>query len=214
MGVRSKDIDYVVEAPSYEAMVAWIQERGSIFLEQPEYFTVRAHITGKQPADFVLARKEGKYTDGRRPDHVEAGTLLDDLSRRDFTVNAIAYNEETDEYIDPFDGRGDLQRNVLRCVGTARDRFSEDALRLLRALRFKITKGFELDTAVWECLHSSILADLLRDNVSTERKREELQRCFAHSTLDTLDALRHFPLVEQACFGDGRIRLLPTQREI
>src|ERR1035438_8197642 len=90
LGVKSKDLDYAVECADYPTMLRWIQSQGKVYLEQPEFWTVRAHI-GKLPADYVLCRKDGQYGDGRRPDSVSVGTLLDDLARRDFSVNAIAY---------------------------------------------------------------------------------------------------------------------------
>ena len=209
LGVQSKDIDYAVEAPSYAAMVEWIKERGTIFLEQPQFWTVRAKLAGGQPADFVLCRRDGQYTDGRRPDSVEPGTLLDDLARRDFTVNAIAYDEATGEYIDPFGGRDDLRDNMLKCVGMPNDRFTEDALRLLRAIRFHITKGFTLGAGVRVCLKDAALAERLAETVSTERKR-----CFAHDTPRTLAALAEFPTIANACFATRRIWLLPTMQEV
>lgn len=214
MGLRSKDLDYAVEAPSYAAMVRWIREKGGeIFLEQPQYWTVRAKLAGGQPADFVLCRKDGQYTDGRRPDSVEPGTLADDLARRDFTVNAIAYDEETGEYIDPYNGRAYIEAKILVCVGDARVRFFEDALRLLRAIRFAITKDFDLGDDVIGCLQNAGFAERLAETVSTERKREELERCFAFSTPRTLQMLARFPRIAEACFNSGGIWLLPTMRK-
>jgi tRNA nucleotidyltransferase (CCA-adding enzyme) len=81
LGVKSKDIDYAVQAPSYEAMAADIVARGGkIFYEKPEYLTIRAKMNGED-ADFVLCRKEGAYSDARHPDKVEPGTIDDDLAR-------------------------------------------------------------------------------------------------------------------------------------
>lgn len=186
MGLKPKDIDYAVEADSYEEMRAYIAERGKIFLETPQYFTIRATIDNK-PADYVLCRKESDYTDGRRPDKVEVGTILDDLSRRDFTVNAIAEREDGTLY-DPFDGLTDLNYMVLRCVGSPYERFHEDSLRMLRALRFKITKGFKFHCSIDKCLYDLDLVNKL-SNVSEERIREEMNRCFQFDTLRTLDCL-------------------------
>src|SRR5689334_19330699 len=85
LGLKSKDIDYAVEAESYDAMKNHLIEKGAkIYLEQPQYFTIRGKLNDED-ADFVLCRKEGKYSDGRRPDTVEIGTIYDDLARRDFT---------------------------------------------------------------------------------------------------------------------------------
>jgi tRNA nucleotidyltransferase/poly(A) polymerase len=213
LGIRSKDIDYSVEAPDYKTMVEWIKTQGTIFLEQPEFWTVRAHIKGKQPADYVLCRKDGQYTDGRRPDSVSVGTLADDLARRDFTVNAIAFDEENKQYIDPHNGRADLELMLIRCVGNAEERFDEDALRLLRAIRFAITKGFKIHSSVEEALHHRNLCKKLKECVSEERKREELLRCFRHDTLLTLQHLTNFWRIREACFEGGKLWLMPTMKE-
>lgn len=213
LGVKSKDVDYSVEANSYAEMVAWIrQQGGQIFLEQEQFWTVRAKI-GKIAADYVLCRKDGQYTDGRRPDSVSVGTLLDDLRRRDFTVNAIAYDEQADEYIDPHNGRDDLRLNLLRCVGDPQERFNEDALRLLRAIRFSVTKGFKLHPSVEEVLHDRNLAQKLKVNVSDERKREELYKCFHFDTILTLQHLTNFWRIREACFSNNKMWLMPTMKD-
>lgn len=211
LGVKSKDVDYSVEAGSYQEMVEWIKVQGEIYLEQPQYWTVRAHIKDKPPADYVLCRVDGLYSDGRRPDSVKPGTIYDDLARRDFTVNAIALDEESGEYLDPHGGMADLKAKVLRAVGSPCDRFWEDALRILRAIRFAVTKGFKFDSYMEYALTRTDLQWRLRDNVSEERKREELQKCFSHDTLLTLAMLQKYDLLE-ACFGQ-RLWLMPTMRE-
>jgi tRNA nucleotidyltransferase (CCA-adding enzyme) len=215
LGLRSKDIDFACEAEDYGAMVRWIREQGEVYLEQPEYLRVRAHLPGKPPADFVLCRREGPYLDGRRPSSVAPGTIHDDLARRDFTMNAIAVAEDTGETLDPFGGRNDIRARLIRCVGDSRDRFHEDALRLLRAVRFAITRGFRLHEDILRCLEEPALAERLRDNVSEDRKREELERCFAANTPETLHYLSQFPQLCTACFPPGgRIWLRPTTREV
>lgn len=212
MGVSSKDLDFAVEASSYDAMVAWIKTQGKVYLEQPQFWTVRAHLKGKLPADYVLCRKDGQYTDGRRPDSVSVGTLADDLARRDFTMNAIAVDDSNENYIDPFNGREDIANGIIRCVGKAHDRFHEDALRLLRAIRFSITKGFKFHDHVEECLHDEELAARLAANVTEERKREELHRCFAANTPQTLQLLGRYPLICYAVFN-GKMWLKPTMED-
>jgi len=216
LGKQPKDFDYSVEAQSYEAMVSWISKQGKVFLESPKHFTVRAHLEGKLPADYVLCRKEGPYSDGRRPDWVEPGTLFDDLSRRDFTVNAIAFDEESKVYIDHFGGIDDLKKGILRCVGSARLRFKEDALRMLRAMRFKITKGFELDEAVKSSLRDPELIRLLSDNISADRKRDELMKCFSFDTVQTLSFLCEIgPDFQKAIFqGASPLWLVPTSKRV
>lgn len=214
LGLRPKDIDFACEAADYEAMVRWIREQGRVYLEQPDYLTVRAHLPGKPPADFVLCRKEGPYLDGRRPSWVAPGTIHDDLARRDFAMNAIAVAEDTGAVLDPFGGREDIRARLVRCVGNARGRFHEDALRLLRAVRFAITLGFELHQDILRCLGEADLVDRLRDNVSEDRRRVELERCFAGDTPETLRYLGELPLLRAACFpARGRLWLRPTLRE-
>ena len=209
LGVPCKDIDYVCVFPSYSAMVEYIGSVGKIYLESPQYQTVRAHLPGTPAADFVLARRDGEYTDGRRPDSVSVGTLLDDLSRRDFTMNAIA-QDSSGAIIDPFGGVNDIRNKIIRCVGDPMHRFYEDSLRILRAIRFSITKGFRISESVLCCMQDSSLVARLA-NVSQERIREELTKCFSFDTLATLRVLQGFPEIRDICFSGG-IRLLPTTK--
>ena len=218
MGRKSKDLDFAVVAPSYDDMILEIGKRGGkIYLARPEYLTVRARMfwpltnKGKEvDADFVLCRKDGFYGDGRRPDSVEIGTLEDDLARRDFTVNAIALTEDG-QYVDPFQGLEDLKRMELRTVGHAEDRFSEDALRLLRAIRFSITHGFILSNDIRDCLHSKDMINLL-DNVSEERIKDELENMFRANTYNALDWFTHLDWLRKQVFRRS-IWLMPTMRE-
>lgn len=205
LGMRSKDIDFSVEASSYDEMRSYIAERGTIFLETPEYLTIRAKI-GKEAADFVLARKDGAYHDGRRPDTVEMGTLYDDLARRDFTMNAIA-EDENGNFIDPFNGIADIKAKVIRCVGNAEDRLKEDALRMLRAIRFVITKDFMMHDDIAKFIFRN--GDLL-NNVSEDRIRDELTKCFAANTLHTIVYLSTFGNLQNYIFKETNIWLKPT----
>lgn len=96
--------------------------------------------------EITTYRTDGKYTDGRHPDSVEfVSNIKDDLSRRDFTMNAIAYNYD-DWFIDPFGGIKDIENKVIKCVGNPVDRFSEDPLRIMRAVRFAAQLGFHIET--------------------------------------------------------------------
>lgn len=213
LGLRPKDLDYSCEAPSYEAMRDAIYNLGGqIFLETPEYYTIRAKVPKLGVADYVLCRREYGYKDGRHPDTVEVGTLYDDLARRDFTVNAMAEDEQG-KVVDYFGGRGDLERGILRCVGDPYQRFSEDALRLLRAVRFAITKNFFLDESIEDCLRDGKLMDHLLYNVSVERKREEFLKCFKYNTPKTIEFLYNFPLLMGMFAGEGAMWLEPTLKE-
>jgi tRNA nucleotidyltransferase (CCA-adding enzyme) len=209
LGVKSKDIDFAVEAGSFDEMrQAILDKGGSIFLETPEYLTIRARLPKVSGADFVLCRKDGKYVDGRHPESVEAGTIMDDLARRDFTMNAIAKTEDG-EYLDPFNGKADIDARVIRCVGKAVDRFEEDKLRMLRALRFAITKNFSLHQDIEWCLKDPTLC-LGLASVSGERIREELHKCFKANTFRTLTLLEEYRFVKLAVFKDNNLWLKPT----
>lgn len=116
-------------------------------------------------------RIESSYSDHRRPDKVEfSKSILDDLKRRDFTINAIAYDAETGDIVDPFAGVADLARGIIKTVGDPKERFFEDGLRILRAVRFHVQLGFPLDSET----ESSILEnrDILKE-VSKERVKDE-----------------------------------------
>lgn len=199
LGVRSKDIDYAVEAESFEAMRDDLVIRGAqIFLEKPEYLTIRAML-GREAADFVLCRKDGAYSDARRPDTVQPGTIYDDLARRDFTVNAMA-EESGGRILDPHGGQTDLRNRTLRCVGSAEIRMSEDALRLLRAIRFIITKELVADIELHNVLIDSTICVKV-GAVSTDRIRDELNKCFAADTFRTIRLLDKYHILRDGIFA-------------
>jgi len=124
-----------------------------------------------ESVEVTTFRKDGKYSDGRRPDEVTyASTILEDLSRRDFTMNGMAYDPANDRLIDPFGGRADIEKKVIRTIGDPEARFSEDGLRPFRACRLASQLGFTVDKktmdAVGRCLEISA-------GVSEERIRDE-----------------------------------------
>ena len=123
------------------------------------------------PIEITTFRKDGDYSDGRHPDTVDfTSDIIADLSRRDFTVNAMAYSLSKG-LIDPFGGRNDLTNRTIRCVGDPIKRFSEDALRILRALRFSSTLSFEIHDETSKAI--IMLKDRL-SLISRERIRDEL----------------------------------------
>ncbi len=116
-------------------------------------------------------RKEGKYTDFRHPDEIVfSDKIEDDLKRRDFTINALAYDYSTKELIDLFDGIADLREKKIRTVGNPDERFGEDALRILRAIRFTAQLGFEIEEKTSESIRKN---HKLLKNISVERIRDE-----------------------------------------
>lgn len=224
LGVPSKDIDFTVVMDFHDAvsvdpfkvMVGNLKAQGfEIFLETPEFLTVRArfpknHEHARLTADFVLARKESEYTDGRRPDKVIPGTLEDDLARRDFTMNAVA-RDSAGNLIDPFDGQDDIAAKVIRCVGEPWDRITEDALRALRAIRFAVTKGFSIDSELWEVIDSYEVADIVQDHISDERIQVELSKMFRFNTPASIEMLNRFPALMESCFA-GDVSLDATMK--
>lgn len=121
--------------------------------------------------EVTTFRTEGDYLDNRRPNSVAFVTdIKEDLSRRDFTVNALAYNEK-DGLVDYFNGKADLKSKVITCVGNPDERFKEDALRMLRAIRFSCQLDFDIDSSTYL---SMINNHKLIENISSERIRDEL----------------------------------------
>lgn len=128
---------------------------------------------GKEGYEVTTYRVDGKYEDHRRPTSVKfTASLIEDMKRRDFTINAMAYNE-IEGVVDHFDGIGDLNRGIIRCVGEPRERFDEDALRILRAVRFAAQLDFMIDERTKEAIKNQ--AVFLKD-ISAERIHVELTK--------------------------------------
>lgn len=123
--------------------------------------------------EVTTYRIDGEYEDNRRPKSVEFTVeLVEDLKRRDFTINAMAYNRH-EGLVDVFDGLNDLNKGIIRCVGSAAERFDEDALRILRAVRFSAQLGFEIEDETLKAVQEK--ADRL-EAISAERIRVELNK--------------------------------------
>ncbi len=149
-----------------------------IFADTPVLLTGLKHGTvtvlwNHQPIEITTFRKDGDYTDHRRPDSVTyTDDFKEDLKRRDFTINAMAYSPKTG-IIDFFDGQEHLKKNLLCCVGDPKTRLSEDALRILRGLRFAAVYGFTIQEETARAIH--LLKNTLTD-ISAERIYAELQK--------------------------------------
>lgn len=136
--------------------------------------------------EITTYRIDGEYSDNRHPEAVEfVKDLKLDLMRRDFTINALAYNHKSG-IIDYFNGVKDIHNKVIRCVGNPNDRFSEDALRIMRAIRFATRFSFEIEQETRKSLfaHQSLLR-----NISAERINSELTKTLQHITFETNDSL-------------------------
>lgn len=135
-----------------------------------KYGTITFVVNGEH-YEITTFRKELGYSDGRHPDEIKfTNDIEEDLSRRDFTINAMAYNDE-EGLIDPFGGLNDLKNKKISCVGKAEDRFNEDSLRILRAIRFATKYGFYIEKDTSKAIKK--LAHNL-DSISKERLRDEL----------------------------------------
>jgi tRNA nucleotidyltransferase (CCA-adding enzyme) len=155
-------------------------------------------MSDRHPIEVTTLRGEGTYTDGRRPDWVEfVDDITADLARRDFTVNAIAIDAVDGRLIDPFDGRGDLGRGLLRAVGDPHERFSEDGLRVLRAARFVATLELALDPATESAIRPTL--DTYR-KVAAERVRDEWMKTMkARQPSRAFEVMRRTGILEVTC---------------
>lgn len=140
-------------------------------------------IIGSEPVEITTMRVDGKYSDNRHPENVSfTKRIEDDLSRRDLTVNAMAYNPKTG-IIDPFGGQNDIKSKTIRCVGNPDKRFNEDALRILRAIRFSSVLGFDIDKKTSQ---SIINNRSLLQNISKERIRVELIKMLCGQNIERI----------------------------
>ena len=150
-------------------------------------------VFGKDVIEITTFRTEGSYTDGRHPDWVRfVGNVEADLARRDFTVNAMAYSPKQG-LIDPWGGQADLSKKLLRTVGTPADRFREDALRILRGVRFSVRYGLQPEADTLQAMKT--LAPLL-DQLARERVFEEL--CKLLPLVGAQDLLTYAPVLARA----------------
>ena len=170
MGITPHDFDVATSALPNEIERVFADTR--VIETGIKHGTVTVLYKGMS-TEITTYRVDGSYSDGRHPDSVSSSrNIEDDLSRRDFTVNGIAFNPKCG-FVDPFGGADDIKKGVIRCIGEPGKRFGEDALRVLRALRFSAVLGFPIDERTAEAViaHGK---DLRR--VSAERIFEELKR--------------------------------------
>ena len=229
LGLKSKDIDYVA-VPSedllkdissahtmFGILEGYLKEKGfELFLVTPDCFTIRAKFPKGHKyqgvADFVMARKEIGYIPDTRQPIVVPGTLYDDLERRDFTLNALAKDEDG-SIIDYFDGMWALENKMLLTPLNPRETILDDPLRLLRAFRFSITKGFTISPYIMETLLMDSVVEKLEKVVSQERIRDEVYKMMKHDTLKTLEMFNRVriinPKILEIIFGKG-LWLKPT----
>lgn len=225
LGLKSKDVDYVavpsddlikdIDSPHsmFNILEGYLKTEGfEIFLVTSDCFTIRAKFPKDHRyegvADFVMARKEVGYIPNTRTPIVKPGTLYDDLERRDFTLNALAKDEDGN-IIDYFNGREDLEKGLLKTPLNTEVTFNDDPLRILRAIRFSITKEFEIPDDMWHIIYWYDYPQKM-SVVSDERIREELFKCFKYNTIKTFEKLTHFPRLREYIFRDNKLWLKPT----
>ena len=134
-----------------------------------QHGTITVHLNGSN-YEITTFRRDGEYSDGRHPDTVEfTSDLIYDLERRDFTINAMAYNPE-EGLVDPFNGCRDIQNRIIRCVGNPDDRFQEDGLRILRALRFSCQLNFVIDETTGRAMldNKELISNVSMERINTE----------------------------------------------
>lgn len=226
LGLTNKDVDYVAVpteavyskihpceaqlSPAqlmFKALKSYLEEQKfEIFLVTPEGYKYQG------VADFVMARKEVGYVPGTRIPIVEPGNLYDDLSRRDFTVNAMAKDPDTGEIIDYFNGKTHLARRLLVTPLDPITTFDDDPLRILRGIRFSITKRLLVSQDMWQVMKSYDYFNKM-PVVSEERIREELTKCFKCNSSLALGWLSELTELRDYIFTKTSLWLKPTNEK-
>lgn len=183
LGVRPNDFDMCTNATPNQ-MKELFRKNGLAYLTiGMDFGTITAQVSrvfnntvdkGIDSYEVTTYRKDSEYKDNRHPDKIEYTSFLeDDLSRRDFTINAMAYDPMCNKLVDPYNGLTDLNNGVIKAVGDADKRFKEDALRIMRALRFSLVYAFGIEQKTAQALHNN--KERL-SYVSTERITQEITK--------------------------------------
>lgn len=167
LGRQAKDYDVATTARPGEVSKLFRRT-----LEVGAKFGVVIVILDDQQVEVATFRTESGYIDGRHPTKVEFTTASEDASRRDFTINAMFYDPIEEKVIDYFNGRDDLERKIIKAVGDAHQRFKEDYLRMLRAIRFSAQLGFKIDQQTWRgvCDNSQNISNISGERICMELK--------------------------------------------
>jgi|GEM_PF-3092460 len=219
LGRKTVDVDVATNVPpsiirEFFNANPELVERYSIFGIGEKYGTlgfVDNHTEG-QTVEITTYRADGAYLDSRHPENVTFSTsILEDLSRRDFTMNAIAVNAlDPSEIIDPFFGIEDIKNGIIRTVGVASERFSEDGLRVLRGFRFCAQLGFTLDEKIREAAREA--GEKLVKNVKMERVKNELEKILTANTPEKALTMAAEDGVLQGIFATTKLEIVGIDR--
>ena len=191
LGKEPKDWDICTEALPEQVIALFDDEK--VILTGLQHGTVTVLVDG-MPVEITTYRIDGEYEDNRRPKEVFfTDSLREDLSRRDFTINAMAYHPD-EGVIDYFDGMGDLERGLIRCVGDAASRYQEDGLRIMRAVRFACVLNFQFEEQTEAAIqqYSYLLRNIARERIQVEFDKILISSWAAYG-LETLARLNCFP---------------------
>lgn len=162
-------------------------------------------VENKTGYEITTFRHDGAYKDGRHPESVDfVNSAKEDCARRDFTINAMMYSPRTG-VVDYFGGQKDIERRIIRCVGNPEQRFMEDALRMLRAVRFSAALSFKIEDATWKAIKKCAM---LIKRVSSERILEEINKILLSENPDYMRKLHECGLLRyimpelERCFGE------------
>jgi len=184
LGIEAKDYDVATSARPEEVQRLFPRVTN---LTGKSFGVVRVMV-GEEQFEVAMFRQDGAYIDGRRPESVTPATPEIDAQRRDFTINGLFYDPVAEKLIDYVGGEADLRAKVIRAIGTPADRFAEDHLRLLRAIRFATRFVFKIEPRTWEAICAA--APMIK-TISAERIRDEINKIFTASKpelgLDLLD---------------------------
>ncbi len=194
LGLIPKDEDITTNAKAEEVIKIFEDLGYSVLPTGIKHGTVSVMMGN--PYEITTYRKDGDYSDHRRPDEVEfTSSIEEDLARRDFTMNAIAYDPISDKFVDPFNGLAAISSKQLKAVNNPVQRFEEDALRMMRAVRFVAQKGFEMDESVYRAILKK-RGELMY--VSMERIHDEFMKILmSEHVIEGLDLLHKTGLMKQ-----------------
>ena len=191
MGLKPHDWDITTSAESTEVTEIFKKEKFKVLPTGIKHGTVTVMVNN-EGFEITTFRIDGEYKDGRRPSNVSfTKSIKEDLARRDFTINAIAFNP-TDGLIDTFGGINDINNGVIRAVGDAKKRFEEDGLRILRAVRFSAKLNFKIDI---DTANSMLVCSHNLNNVSMERKRDELIKILLTDNPSSINTFIGFSII-------------------